>query len=211
MYGVAQFGIRRAVGGLEELVPVVKAMVDEYPLIPAWRCGLAFLYRELGWAEEARGELEILAANDFDDLPTDANWKVGMGILASVCVMLDDADRAVRLYDLLLPYADSIITAGMPADVLTSVHLPLGMLAGTLQRWDAMEHHMTEAVARNEAFGCRPWTAVARLEHAAILIRRNHGDDQARARELLAECRAEATALGMTRILGLADGLMAAT
>ena len=166
MYGVTQFAIRRALGGLEDLVPVVRSMVDEYPLIPAWRCGLAFLYRELGWIEDARTEFEVLAASDFTDIPLDANWKVGIAILSTVCNFLDDVERARRLYEMLAPYADLMVTAGMPADILTSVHLPLGLLAATLERWDEMDFHLTEAAARNQALGCRPWTAAARLEHA---------------------------------------------
>ncbi len=207
MYGVAQFAIRRALGGLDDLVPVLGSMVEQYPLIPAWRCGLAFLYRELGWVEEARTEFEVLATNDFSDIPTDANWKVGIAILSTVCSMLNDVERAARLYEMLSPHADSMVTAGMPADILTSAHLPLGLLAATLQRWEAMENHMTKAVTRNESFGCRPWTAVARLEHAAVLIGRNLPGDAEKARELIGVCRGEAASLGMTRIVELAEAL----
>ena len=207
MYGVTQFAIRRAFGGLEELVPIVQSMVDHYPLIPAWRCGLAFLYRELGWVENARTEFEILAANDFTDIPMDANWKVGIAILSTVCNMLGEVECAQRLYEMLAPYANLIVTAGMPADILTSVHLPLGLLAATLERWDEMEFHMTEAAIRNQAFGLRPWTAVVRLEHATILAKRNQSGDAEHARELLKLCRKEASELRMTRIIGLADAL----
>ncbi len=54
MYGVSQFALRRLRGELEELVPLVAAMVESYPLIPAWRAGLAYLYRELGRRDGAR-------------------------------------------------------------------------------------------------------------------------------------------------------------
>ncbi len=163
MYGVHNLSLRRMRGGLEEVVPVVRAMVEEYPLVPAWRCGLALLYRDLGWLDDARGELEILAAGNFTDLPMDANWKVGVAIIAVVAATLGDAPRAEDLYPRLLPYADSMVTAGMPADVLGSMHLPLAMLAATVDRWDDAREHFEAAVAANDRFGVKEWSALAAL------------------------------------------------
>ena len=45
---------------------------DRLPAMRRWRCGLALVLAELGREDEARRELEHLAADDFDDLPRDA-------------------------------------------------------------------------------------------------------------------------------------------
>ena len=74
MYGVGQLALARSRGGMELLVPIIESMVEQFPLIPAWRCGLAYSYRELAMLDEAREQLEILAVDDFGALPRDANW-----------------------------------------------------------------------------------------------------------------------------------------
>ena len=209
MYGVTQFGIRRLRGGVEELEPILLSMVDQYPLLPAWRCGLVYLYRELDRLDDARVQFEILARDDFSILPEDANWTVGIGLLAMVCSSLEDAERAERLYELLLPSADMMIIAGMPADCVGSVQLPLGLLAATLGRWDAMEHHMALALERTVQAGNVPWTTATKLEHAKVLLRRGFPGDAEGAEALLAACHDEAVEVGMPRFLGIIEDLRA--
>ncbi|MBV8951762.1 MAG: hypothetical protein JOZ99_12865, partial [Actinobacteria bacterium] len=136
MYGVASIGLRRLRGGLDELVPLIKGLVEQYPLIPAWRSGLAYVCRELGMVDEARAQLEVLAADNFAPLPRDANWLVGAAILATVCELVGDKERAAVLYEQFVPYEDAVIHAGLPADILGSAHHYLMLLAATMQRWD---------------------------------------------------------------------------
>ena len=52
----------------------VEDFADRYPEILAWRCALAWVYAELERRPDARRELEVLARNDFSDLPRD--WAV---------------------------------------------------------------------------------------------------------------------------------------
>ena len=126
MYGVEQFELTRARGGAEALEPLALAMVEQYPLLPAWRCGLAYLYSMLERPDDVEEQLEILAANGFDDLPTDANWMVGVAILTLACASVGDGERAGRLYDMLLPYRDYFVMSGMPALSTGSAELCLG-------------------------------------------------------------------------------------
>jgi hypothetical protein len=125
-------------------------MVEQYPLIPAWRSGLAYIYRELGRAEEARKQLEVLAADDFSTIPRDGNWMVAMAILSLVCHLVDDKERAAVLYDLLSPFEEFVVLAGLPADALGSTHHFLMLLAATLRRWEDLERHAHEALTRHE-------------------------------------------------------------
>jgi tetratricopeptide (TPR) repeat protein len=208
MYGVQTLAIARARGGLEPLLPIIQSLVEQFPLVPAWRCGMALLYRDLGMLDEAREQLELFASDDFRALPRDANWKVGVGILAAVCAMVGDVDRAERLYELLLPVADTMLIAGMPADVLGSVHGPLALLAATLGRWDDAERHYEAAQAANERCGSRAWVVHTRFEWARVVARRDTDGDQRAARALLEACREDATALGMPLVVEGCDGLL---
>jgi hypothetical protein len=201
---VLQIATRRLRGGLEELVEPTLAMVEQYPLIPAWRCGLAYVYRELERLDEAREQLEVIAADDFSGLTLDGNWKVGAAILATVCASLDDRPRAEHLYAGLAPFADTCVIAGLPADVLGCAHHFLMLLAATLERWDDVERHAAAALAGNAALGAPAWVATTQHELAVILVRRNEPGDLDRARGLLNECLAACDELGMPYLAGKA-------
>jgi len=197
MYGVAQMVLRRLRGGIEELIPLVGAMVEQYPLVPAWRSGLAYIYRELGRGDEAREQLEVLAADSFALLPRDGNWMVAVAILSLVCHLVDDKERAAVLYDELVRYEDSIVLVGLPADALGSAHHFLMLLAATLERWDDFERHAGQALTRHEEMGTPPWLATTQIELASVLITRNHDGDTDRARPLLHAAHATSEGLGM--------------
>src|SRR5205823_8405896 len=142
-----------------------------------WRSGLAYLYRELGRPEDAREQLEVLAADNFAPLPRDGNWMVGAAILATVCHMVDDKERAAVLYEQFSEFEDFVVCAGLPADILGSAHHFLMLLAATLERWDDMDRHAGEALTRNEAMGARPWHATTQVELARVLaVRDGPGD-----------------------------------
>jgi class 3 adenylate cyclase/tetratricopeptide (TPR) repeat protein len=69
MYGVEQIELGRARGGFEALEPLIESMVERYPLLPAWRTGLVYLYAMLDRPDDVRDQIEILAADDFAALP----------------------------------------------------------------------------------------------------------------------------------------------
>ncbi len=206
MYGVALIDIALARGGLEPMVPLVVAMVEQYPLLPAWKCGLVYVEAALGHEDETRALLEELAAHDFEDLPTDANWTVGIAILVVASAFVGDTARATRLYDLLLPYREFSVNAGMPALTIGSVEAVLALAAATTARWELADDHFERAIAANEQRGVRAWTARIHYEYAVQLARRGakHAD---RVRELLRTCLDGAEAMGMTRIIDEARAL----
>jgi hypothetical protein len=209
MYGVGQLALARSRGGIELLVPIVASMVEQFPLIPAWRCALAYNYRELSMHDEAREQLEILAVDDFGAVPRDANWIVGMAIVATVCNSLADRERSAVVYDMLLPHAESMIVAGMPAEVLNSVHGPLALLAATLGRWEDAEAHHLAGEAANLRMGNRMWVINDRWEWGRLIAGRGRDGDTDLARTLLAACAAEAREVGMTRVDTMATELLA--
>lgn len=180
---------------LAAIEPAVLRHVEEVNL-PRWRAMLALLYAELGRAQDARRQFELVAVDDFAAVPRDWLWRLAMTCLAEVCVSLRDGRRAEALYHLLSPHAAFFVTE---VGSVGSVARQLGMLATLLGRWDAAETHLCAALAANARIGARP--AVARTHHAyaELLLARHGRGDAVRAREQLEAALVLYEALGMPR------------
>jgi tetratricopeptide (TPR) repeat protein len=212
-YAQAMFNIRREQGRLAEVEPAVRGFIDLYPMLVAWRAALALMLVELGRVEEARAEFDRLA---YADLPRDANWLIGVTLLAEVCGALGDGERAAELYDALEPYAGRNVVVGRAATCNGAASRLLGILASAMHSWDLAESHFISALAMHERMGARPWVARTQLAYAEMLLQRRRRGDKARAQELLADAVLIADALGMgvvadrARALVRAGGAMAA-
>jgi tetratricopeptide (TPR) repeat protein len=202
MYGVEQIELARARGGLEALEPVIAGMVETYPLLPAWRTGLVYLYTMLDRPDDVRDQIEILAADDFATLPVDVNWAIAIALTIMGCAFVGDRERARRLYDMLLPYREYFVMSGMPALSSGSAEFVLSLAAGTADRWDLADEHFARAVERNDRSGNRAWLVHGTYEYAALLVRRGVAGDGQRLRDLLQDCLDGATDMGMTRVVG---------
>jgi DNA-binding SARP family transcriptional activator/tetratricopeptide (TPR) repeat protein len=206
-YWQAMFNIRREQGRLAEVEPSVRRFIDLYPMLKAWRAGLALLLIELGRMDEARTEFDGLAGTD---MPRDANWLIGVTLLAEVCGALGDGERAGPLYAQLEPYAGRNVVVGRAATCNGAASRLLGILATAMRSWELAEEHFVSALAMHEAMGARPWFARTQLAYAEMLLARRRRGDKARARELLGEAAATADALGMAVVAQRARGLVPA-
>jgi DNA-binding SARP family transcriptional activator len=193
-YWQAMFNIRREQGRLAEVEPSVRRFIDLYPMLKAWRAALALLLIELGRVDEAREEFSALAG---EDMPRDANWLIGVTLLAEVCGALGDGERAEPLYALLEPYAGRNVVVGRAATCNGAASRLLGTLAAAMRAWELAEEHFIDALAMHERMGARPWVARTQLAYAEMLLARRRRGDKARARELLADAVLTADALGM--------------
>jgi hypothetical protein len=211
MYGVAQFEQTRARGGVEALEPLALAMVEQYPLLPAWRTGLAYVYAMLDQPDDVRAQLEIIAAHDFDDLPADANWPIAVALVIVACAFVGDAERAGRLYDMLLPYREYFVMSGMPAVSWGSAELFLALAAATTDRWQLADEHFARAMERNAQSGNRAWSVHGKYEYARLIAGRGDPNDKPRLRDLLSDCLTGATDMGMTRVVDQTRSLADAT
>jgi tetratricopeptide (TPR) repeat protein len=201
VFATQMFLLRREQGRLAELEPAFKGMVEQYPDIPSWRCGLAMLYAQLERLEEARQEFERVAVNDFAKLPRDLFWLIGMALLAEVCCSLGDVARAAVLYDLLLPYAGRTMVTGRAVVCAGSASHSLAILAALAGRHADAERHFEQALAMNLRLGARAFTAYTHFEYARLLVARGAGGDRAQAVRLLSEARDAARELGMGLLL----------
>ncbi len=196
-FGAQLNAVRQAQGRLGELEAGTKSFVGQYPAVPAWRCALANLYSQLGREAEARKEFERLAESDFDDLPQDGNWLIGISLLCGVCAFLGDTRRAAILYDLLLPFAGQNVVIGLAVSCVGSASLYLGIVAGTMCRWEEAEEHFEDALDSNARLGARPSVAQTQRVYAGMLLARDKPGDREKALELLTQALDTAQELGM--------------
>jgi tetratricopeptide (TPR) repeat protein len=206
--GVQLFTIRRYQGRLGELEDAVRAQVDRYPLLLAWRCALCDLLCSEGRAPEAREEFERVAAHGFTDLPRD-HLLVCLFELTEASVFLGDERRAALLYGLLAPYAHLIIVVNPGITVIGSAARSLGQLATTMHRWEEAEAHFEAALAFNTRMGAHPMTAFTQVAYARMLLARRAPGDRERAGGLLEQASATAEALGMVSLSGETRALLA--
>jgi eukaryotic-like serine/threonine-protein kinase len=150
-------GLRWEQGRLPELEATLRRFVERFPANLGWRATLAVLLCEAGRPDEAREQLEPLAADDFAGLPRNHLYLYHLAALAIACHALDDRPRAARLYQLLGPYADrNVLVARLPLGTLGSASHYLGLLAATTGRRDEAAAHLQAAIGAHQRMGAAP-------------------------------------------------------
>jgi tetratricopeptide (TPR) repeat protein len=174
-----------------EVQALLERLIQQWPLLPGWSHLLPLAYTGLGRAEEARRDLDATAAHGF------ADRRVAGDIVALVgaCALLGDADRAARLYQLLLPWASWHLTNF--SVYLGAADHHLGMLAATAGRWEDAERHLRTALATHRRLGARPWQALTAQAYAGMLRGRGRPADHHQAAQLDATAHTTAATLGM--------------
>jgi len=206
-YLVQISSFRGAVKSLHDIELPTKDFAERMSTIPSWRAGLALLYIGLQQDVLARHEFEQVVAGNFTDIPRNANWMIAMTNLAQVSAYLQDTDRAARIYELLLPYADRCLVVGAALLCLGSVAWYLGILATALGRWEEAEAHFVTALRRNTQLGAKPMIVQTKQRHAMMLLARKHPGDEQRALTLLDEAQTIAQAISMELTLQYIVGL----
>ena len=140
------------------------------PVRSALRSDMPLLLAEAGRTEEARAELDALAADRFEAVPLDLNWLASLAGLTQAVTLLHDPDRARVLYELLVPYRPRTILVGRAAVCLGPAELYLGMLAGTVGEHDAAIDHFDAAWVWSEAAGAELWLAWTEVQRARALL-----------------------------------------
>lgn len=205
-YG-AQFSLqRRELGQAEGLIEGATAFVEQQPGIPAWRCARTFYLSDYGRADEARIELDELAADGFAAVPHDMFWFIAICLLAQTTCNLDDEDRAATLYEMLTPYADRYCVIPPIAACYGSVSRNLGQLATVLGRFEDAAHHFETAIEMNTKIGSPGWVAHCQADFARLLLERDAAGDREKAVELLGEALDTARELKMR---GLTEQVLA--
>jgi len=199
VYGIQMFSIRREQGRLAEVAPVMRRFIDEHPDETTWLPGFALIAADLGFEEPARRRLRELAETGFE-MPIDAKRSASLSYVAEVAALLDDAETAARLYELMSVYKHMTVTAGVVTVCYGAASRYLGMLAATLGEFDKAEEHFEHAMEMNAAMRARPWVAHTKAEYALLLRRRGGKGVGGRADMLANEAWEIAAELDMVRL-----------
>ncbi len=203
-YGTQMLGLCLEAGGLEQVEPATRQLIERFPAVTAYRAGRLLTLSRLNREAEARAEFEDLAGGSLLHLTRDDNWLTTVTSLAEVAAYLDDRARCAVLYDVLRPYAALTVVVNAAVLCMGAVTHYLGLLAMTLERWDAADEHFQRASQVHHQLEARPWQARTHYAYAAMLLRRGTAEDQVRARRLLDAALAVAGELGMVY---LANGI----
>jgi DNA-binding SARP family transcriptional activator len=200
-YAIQLLAIRREQGRLPELEEAARQQVGGYPALTAWRAALAMVLWETGKVGEARDQYELLAAQDFRDIPQGGDWLTTMILLSDVCVGLGDAVRAEALYEALMPYEGSNVVIGLAAVCLGSAARFLGKLAATIGRAGEARGHFERALEANAKLQSPVFLAHTQLDYAQALGRERS------ASKLIAAAERTAAELGLPAVGQRAEAL----
>lgn len=184
----------------DEIEPVIRGIVTQFPGLPSGHAGLAFLHADRGRVAEATAILDTFARDRCASLPRNPEWLTTVAVLAQTSALLPDAPHAAMLFDLLAPYRARIVVAGMGVLVAGAVAHFLGILAVRLGRLGEAEAYLTEALAAHERIGAVVFRAYTRYEHARLALARNAPGDEELAARLVGDARRDAEARGMQRL-----------
>jgi hypothetical protein len=210
MYGVQRAMIRAELGepaGVAEAIPLVREIAHDHPEIPAWRALLGFCEARAGSVDEARLDLEHVAAGGFSSVRRDATYLVTLTHAADAVAILRHSDVASELLPLLDRFGDRavIIDRGLACKGLT-LRL-LGLLEGVLGNDNRSVALLERSLVAHEGMGARAFAARNRAELAAALLRRSDRGDEVRAGSLLREADRAARGLGMRGLLAEVERL----
>src|SRR6266511_58996 len=185
-------------GRFGEPVELLKDLAARFPALPVLRTSLAAALAEAGCADQARAEVERLAARDLATVPRDLTWSFSLATLALACHHLGDAELAVKLYKLLEPYADRNIAFGrIGALCLGPASYFLGLLDLTLGRPEQALRRFQHAATLAGRIQSPPMIARCREGQARALLALGRPGDRQQAAALLDQVAATAKELGI--------------
>lgn len=173
-YGVQMFGIRRDQGRLDEARPMVEAVVRSGREDEAWRPALAALHAELGFLDEAAGQLRLLVhGGAVHGVPHDALWWGSLSYLADACTATGDRDVAAVLHRELRPAAGLVVQVGTFLAAYGAVDRYLGELAVVLGRTAEAHRRFRAALELERSAGMPAWEARTSLSYGRFLAGRS--------------------------------------
>jgi tetratricopeptide (TPR) repeat protein len=199
VHATQMFLLCREQGRLDQSEQATRAAIDLCPWYPLQLAALVCTLCELGRETEARAVFDDLAADDFGALHRDSEWLLGVALAGEACALLMDRDRAVTLYEQMLPFERRNAHSGGEGGV-GALDRYLGLLAATQDRFEDAERHFHDAIEMNGRMGAVPWVAHSRYDLADMLVQRDGPGDRERAIDELRQARDIGERLGMTAL-----------
>jgi DNA-binding CsgD family transcriptional regulator len=190
--------LRFMAGRLGEMVELLRDLAARFPAMAVNRTCLAAALAEAGRTDEAREEIEWLAAEDLAALPRDPTRIFTLAALALTCHHLGDTERGAKVRELLEPYADRILaTTSVGALALGPASYFLGLLDLTLGHPEQAVRRFEHAAAFAGRLQARPMVAMCFEGKARALLALDRPGDRQQAAALLGEVVATAQELGI--------------
>jgi DNA-binding CsgD family transcriptional regulator len=190
--------LRLMQGRFGELVELTRDAATRFPAMVVFQAAQATALAEAGHADQARAEVERLAAGDLAAVPRDPAWSFSLACMALACYHLGEREIAVKLHGRLEPYADrNIVTGRVGAICLGPAAYFLGLLDLTLSLPEQALHRFQHAAALADRMQARPMVAMSREGQARALLALDRPGDRQQAAILLDEVAATAQALGI--------------
>ncbi len=202
-FAIQMFTIRREQVRGRELEASIEELAGQYPL-RTWQSVLALVRAEgpeSGEASAVEVELERLVSEQAAPGVRDSDWIVSGVLLAELSAELEQPGAARTLYELLTPYADLNIVAGVGAVCFGPVSRYLGRLAVRLGLREQAVGHLEASLQASERLRSPVWLAHTQLDLATAL------GSGLRASRLIEDAASTAERLGLARVGFRAAGL----
>jgi class 3 adenylate cyclase/tetratricopeptide (TPR) repeat protein len=190
-FGALLASVRHSQGRLGELTEQMLQLASEQVSVASGRASAARALIENGRDDEAR---ELALAEDFQSVPWDQVWSIGLFVWSEVCFRLHLVDRVLELYQLLAPFSRRLASIGPIA--YGSISSALGTLATALERYEEAEDHFAAAAEMEERLGAPLLLARTHAGWARALIARGWPEELERAQQLLDQAEEVAGRLG---------------
>jgi hypothetical protein len=178
-------------GTLGHFAEMLDAQIQQNPQLVVNLPVLALAHLQAGNRIAGKAIFDQIARDDFAMLPRDMLWLGGTCVLAQVCALIGDEERAPVLYQSLVPHRERNVLIGM-ATCWGSCERFLGLLAATMHDHDLAVAHLETAIARNADSGIDGMFEMVRAELATVLEARDKPGDATHAKRLRAETLATA-------------------
>jgi hypothetical protein len=152
-YAAQLFAIRRELGRVADLVPLMAASVAADPSLVAFRAALTLSGVDLDDLDDAAAHLDALAIDGFAALPRDVSLTSCLAMLSEAAAMLGATQHAGRLAELFAPHRGHMVVGGVGVVCFGAVDRYLGMLAACEGRPDVACSYYAEAARLEEAMG----------------------------------------------------------
>jgi hypothetical protein len=172
--------------------------------MPAWRCAMTLIRRELEDLEGTREALQSVRADGFRGIPHDNIWLVAMTFLAEGAGWAKEQEAAAELEGMLRPFSDLVVVSPT-AGCLGPVSRLLGLLAAGQGRGDEAALILRRSIAQAEELQSPPLQALTRVDYAEVLAAQ--GDSEGAARSA-GEAFRIGSELGMARVVARANRIL---
>lgn len=164
----------------------------EYPEHLLWSASLAWLWLLQG--RKTSSETLLRSLPPPEEIPRDRYWLSTITVLAEIATLSGSRENALRLRELMRPFADHLVPVGIGVSFWGTAARTLGLLEERLGFLEDARGHLEQAVETSGRIGALAWHAEAQIELAEFALR--HNIPEIPAYELLAEARATSESRG---------------